>query len=702
MALFQPSFIFPDARSGLGMGVIDATQDLTVSWKINGQSALTKFEIFIYENNSASTQVLDTEQLTTGCPAYGTSSTGEIQFFSYTIPAATLSSRGITNGGEYKMIIKQWWSANDSVTQSSASAFATRAAPTLGIAAIGTGGVVGARYYTFTGNYSQAQGDTLNWFRWRIAYADDTDDPFFDTENISGTMDISCYFDGLFTGNNYAVRLTAQTENGVEADTGWVNFSVSYSVEASTGIIRALCGQKTDAVIVDWSGIAYYPGTASPSSGYSISAGYDMTLDAGAEISWGSDASVTMSFDAPWSVVWRGQINSASDAVIFDILSGSQHITLSYTAATASLTLAAGGTTLASQGILEINSPITVLLTPTTLYIQYEGRTPGLYPGTEVYPGTLLFPAARSKLKNIVHEFALTYTQGTITEASIGGWQICDFFEIIRGEASAVTAANVSNGTYTEGQSGSDYMLVTWRNGINAGNVTLGSDALVGYSLYRRRGTESRLVRVADTDANTYEIYDYGAASQQGPYTYYLFPVGATTYISTPITSTAVCPVWWNWTLMECAETSNANVYTVIAAYIFRNNVSTSAAANNNAPNILKNFTPYPKIQLAPQNYKSATLTGLIGAVSYTDGQPEYKDTILLRDAIYALSVTNNALFLKNRKGDIIRIRISGATTMQTGDNTVEQTQTAALPWVEVGSADGVSLYAVSDAGVTP
>ena len=368
MAIYQPSYVIPDMRSGLGLGVVDATQDLSVSWRINGSSALTSFSITIYTNDSASTQKYTTGQLTTGCPAYGTTSSGIPQFFSYTIPAASLSSAGITNGGEYKLIIKQWWSANDSVTQSSASVFITRAAPILSVSvvqpvtgleqgnidgstgqpsttyqnkrvrtsdfvsisgapltlswdnstakqaylyfyasddsflgtlgawkdspvaamppngaakmkmsfrsgadnAIITPSVIGSvdlidgittRSYTFTGNYSQAQGDTLNWFRWRIT--DENGTILLDTGNVSGTMDISCSYDGFFTGSTYSVRLNVQTENGEEADTGWVSFAVSYPVYPISGAVQAGCVGGTDAVLVEWEGIGYVPGSAS-------------------------------------------------------------------------------------------------------------------------------------------------------------------------------------------------------------------------------------------------------------------------------------------------------------------------------------------------------------------------------------------------------------------------------------------------------
>ena len=215
MALFMPSRIIPDVRSGLGLGVVDATQDMTVSWQINGQNALTSFQIAIYTNDSSSTELFTTGEITDGCPAYGTSSTGAIQIFSYTIDAADLATATITNGHEYKLIITQWWNANDSVTQASASVFKTREAPTLSISAIGVSDVISTRYYTFTGNYAQADGDVINWFRWRVAYADADHTILSDTGEISGTMDISCYQDGFFTDTDYSVRLTIQTENGV-------------------------------------------------------------------------------------------------------------------------------------------------------------------------------------------------------------------------------------------------------------------------------------------------------------------------------------------------------------------------------------------------------------------------------------------------------------------------------------------------------
>ena len=97
---------------------------------------------------------------------------------------------------------------------------------------------------------------------------------------------------------------------------------------------------------------------------------------------------------------------------------------------------------------------------------------------------------------------------------------------------------------------------------------------------------------------------------------------------------------------------------------------------------------------IAPQNYRGGTLQSLIGVIN----EGKYSDTISVRDAIYALSTTTNVLFLKDRKGDLLRIRPSGEIGMETMDNTEEQAQNVSFPWVEVGDASDAAVYNLGDA----
>ena len=680
MALFMPSQITPDVRSGLGLGVVDATQPMVVSWRINGQNAMTAFSITILTNDSASTQLFTTGKITNGCPAYGTTSAGEIQMFSYTIPAASLSSAGISNGGEYKLVIRQWWSAVDSVTQSSASVFVTRAAPTLSINAIGSGGVIGDRFYTFTGVYSQGQGDVLNWFRWRIALAGDTDNPFFDTQNISGTMDISCSYDGFFTGQSYSIRLTCQTENGVEADTGWVNFSCSYSAVVSPGAITAQCVRASDAVAVRWSGFNYSEGQGSGS--YSVSGGV-LTLADGATVGWDNMNGSDMSIAAPWTAIISGTAQ--------DIESDTAVVSISMT----------GGNVLTLKFYLYSG-----MLPAVGLFyngVEIEGSGQFLWLDGDTF--TFLLSASGAVWKCAPRGQSAQWTAAALSGVSFaaissitcaGPAQI-DYVQILQNaEARFGTLQSaVLGGTYTPSATDENgVFFADFADGtIDSGAAGFNPGTLTQYSVYRKRADEERLVHIAELPTSATGITDYGAGNSESAYTYYLFPRGNSNYQA--LVSNAVSPCFWSWVLMECQPTEDKDIFSVLAAYSFKLNVESDPMSNNNAPTILQNFTPYPTVQIAPQNYKSGALTGLIGSITTgADGQPMYTDSIALRDAIMALSVSQNPIFLRDRKGDLLRVKISGGISMDTADATKEQMQTAKIPWVEVGSAAGVSVFA--------
>ena len=255
--LFQPTNIIPDLKSGIGLGVIDATLPMKVSWQVNGDSPImTGMKITVYLNNEASTQKYTTGKVTFGAPFYGTDALGELQYYSYTISSSDLSSAGITNGNEYKMVITQYYDANGteaSVTQSSASVFITRRNPTFALASVPA--TVTSSSYTFTLAYSQTQGDTLDWVRYQIAQGDDTEDPIYDSGNIYGAAVYTCTYDSFRTGFNYSFRAMGQTSSGVLLNTGWTTFDVSYSVSPVTGAVTADAIRDVNGICVDWSGL---------------------------------------------------------------------------------------------------------------------------------------------------------------------------------------------------------------------------------------------------------------------------------------------------------------------------------------------------------------------------------------------------------------------------------------------------------------
>ena len=94
MALYQPSNITPSTFAGIGGGVIDATDNVSISWQVNGTSAMTGFSIAIYQNNSSSTLV-GTFSADLSPAFYGTDANGNPVFYVYE-PGVTWASKNLS------------------------------------------------------------------------------------------------------------------------------------------------------------------------------------------------------------------------------------------------------------------------------------------------------------------------------------------------------------------------------------------------------------------------------------------------------------------------------------------------------------------------------------------------------------------------------------------------------------------------------
>lgn len=246
--LFQPSNISPDEING--SGCVDISQGLAVSWQVSGDSAMRAWQIDIYKNDAGSTLMYSTGKTTLAEPFWGVDYKGETQYFSTEIGAAALSSAGLANGNEYKLLITQWWSDRDSIQQMTASLFLTRSTPTVVIGDIPS--PLSTKAHSFTAVYTQEQGDGLNWLRWRIAEADSKDSPFLDTGKISGTGQLRVDYDGFFTETEYAVICDVETANGIQASSGWVPFTVNYEVGAPEGSVTVCQLQNDSCVFIQW------------------------------------------------------------------------------------------------------------------------------------------------------------------------------------------------------------------------------------------------------------------------------------------------------------------------------------------------------------------------------------------------------------------------------------------------------------------
>ena len=305
MALYQPSNIIPSSFAGIGGGVVDVNDNVSISWQVNGSSPLLQEIIYIYENNAASTLVHTfTSSVHNGF--FGTDALGNIQRYVFE-PGVTWASVGLTNGNSYKLKIRQRYPAGEStayVDQISASVFITRTAPTLSITP--AAGTLTSVQQTFAAHYSQAQDDEIEWVRWVLS--DGNGNVIDDTGTIyTGKLGYS--YNGFFDGVTYTLSCTVETSSGA-TKTVTNTYACSYTSSAASGGIATSCNPD-DSVTLSWAAGADIQGTPSAEDYGSIVDGV-LHLAASRSITWNQVNGESMSFSSPYAFAWRGQIGTTS------------------------------------------------------------------------------------------------------------------------------------------------------------------------------------------------------------------------------------------------------------------------------------------------------------------------------------------------------------------------------------------------------
>lgn len=696
MALYQPTNVTPSVLSGYGAGVIDAHDGLRVTWQVNGESPLVAYRIVIQENTSASTQLYTTGKRNLSKPFYGTDYEGNVQIFkSARISETTLANNGIVNGyaNGYKIIIRQYWNDSDYVTQTSPSIFYTKDTPEFSIIAPE---LVEARKYTFSAEYTQAQGDTVDYIHWTLT--DSNGNVVKDTGRIYGTADLRFSFDGFMDGQAYTLAAEIETSSGVEASSE-VSFDVSYTTSQAEGVLTTCQPRNENCVLVSWEPLHYI-------RGYSLDGSTSYTIDGGkiylasGEVRWDEENDGEINFTPPWCLVWQGSLRdpATSDGGYWFIRlegingehSDSSKMQIGINAYNGSVALSAyvygadGAVVpinyyLGAYGSGAVENIRAIVITPTDYSIILNTGT---------------------SIEHEPYSNNWVFTTENISEIDLMGTNnypnVTDYLWVTNGEIPDNIFSSIVRGNFTpswKNNSDITYFYAPFTNSLNAGNYTANIMDAKGMAIYRRDADGTYLTKIGEAPLGDGGIRDYSARSQHA-YVYQGFLFNSTKYSSGSFLSSAFTPLWWNYVVLECEKDSGGN-YHVLKEYLFSANISTSAISNNNAPNMLKNFTQYPLKQYDTSNYKSGTLTALIGKVDMQGNT--YTDTTEMADEIMALSVSTNPKFLKDRKGNLLMIETDSAITMQADDAKREQPYTMALPWVEVGDASEANIITTEE-----
>lgn len=643
--LHQPTNITPSSLANIGNTAVSAYDALTVTWQLNGDTPLVAYKIDFYLNNSTSQSLFSTGKVTVSPSVAPKDKYGDPVFFAVT-PGYPWSHIGVSNGNTYKYKITQYWGSgtNDYTEQYSDTVFSAVAEPDLSIVLNyppEAGNVFPSPHISMTANVQLGSGDAVRAVRWVVSHG-----AIIDDTGYIETPVLDYEYDGITpdSHSSYTVACYIQTQLGMTAQAERT-FDCFYETTASPDF-TAKCncdGSVTLNCPID--GIKSIPGTATPASGATFSGG-NLVLAAGARAQW-----TTYGITAPYYIGYKGIWGST--AVEIFRLSNLAGNTLSVTAGGGQVTLYLNGSQLTYliTGPLKVGEAFCVQISPTKFsFVGQDDTTRSI--SLPDFDFVTVGAASNTSALTAIYMYI---TKTIPTNAAMDN-EITPVFD-----SNTVMLTQFDNGT------------------LEAGNADK-------YKVRFYRDDKA----LATVSASNPTLTDYGAIPGE-KYYYMAFKIVTGEFSGNGIVpaSGAVGVNPEAYQLIEAAEDETEyDRYNVVSVWSFRSNAEDMSIGNGNEPTLLANFTKYPLRQGSSQAPRSGTLSALlsnpIGGV--------YKDTYAQLQALYALSQTDNALFLKHPKGFMYRVHISSPITGTVNLASNPMPTTVSVPWIEIGDTEGVSL----------
>lgn len=693
MALFQPTNITPDLKGGAKNGVVFTGQTyIALSWQVNGNSPLLAYRIQFFKNDAASTAGTDTGKVTLADPFYPVNGSGTEQRFSVTIPYGT--------GGSYfsiaetdankqgKIVVTQWWGATDaqSITQRSASVFKVSARTTATLSAP----VYANSAFSFDASvtlpdFAQYGETSVLWHKWTVVREDTDVYPVQYTEvqtsgKIWGAATYEWTANPLPPETYYAV-FACETSNGEMISGQTSTFS---SLESTINIdlsaeATVKCNRANGAVHVIAAPENVISRTIDGNTG-SLTLGTTGTYPETWYFSSQRDGSATWNLptieggSGNWGFIWDGYLSEYVNTALRITLKNGQTVSFGI----------ASGSEYYDTPVLD---PSVTSDTPDHFFI---GSAAHLSYAFWTVNGTTCF-------WQLAASYSWTHApaQGTIINSVpvkvefFHGLMTRKFYLVFGDTAVNEMSNYVGNGSpEIPDDWGCPMVCLTEDNGPYLGYYPFGTDfESSGVAPIIREDANSGEYEVVNDYANVDgagDFFDYGALNGHG-YNYYLAYQLHETGDTVMVYLGSASPCFWEWTLIETVKSTITGRYNVVSAFHFQCNVASGSYTNRGTRNIQPTFTPYPAVFRSTQNSRQGTLTGLIGKV--TGGV--YYDSNETEAAIRALSSSRNQLFLRDRRGNLIKIALAGEISLTVNDATAKQEISVSVPWVETGPVDG-------------
>ena len=688
MGQYRPSSLVPSTLTS--DYTIDATVANDFRCRINGTSPTIKYQLKIMKNDAASTSVYDSGVRYLSNPLYPVNYDGSANELVVTVP----SDSGMKNGNEYKWTIASYWNTDD-YYESYENVFKAYAKASVSITNFVS--EITTRSYTFIAAVNQTQDVGIERFGWIIRNKS-TGEEIINTidENNIYSSDVRVTYDGFLSGTEEEIKVKCWLNDGTSVETNFQTFGVKYDfIEFENSVSATVVDDS--GVFVKWDRLSYINGVFQNEDNaeylYNYRGNYPypyLKMVPSNYVQFDTVNGNRFDFPGTSSHVFSFY-HSEGDAINPIVYGANGRIPDAVGSGAAKTLLFSCGATeyaITYDGnrwtLPKVDGSLwtTVVITPFKAQIVDYTEKNSIYPTDNRYPGTTLYPIQEYEVVTSSVEISIDtnirWNRIRMNAPSTGyigiryAWivdrLIDDDEPVVQNPADFVPSWDSDT-----------YFLALFRNNLVAGNINT-EEPLVGWTVYRNTVGSSFLQKIATLPVASDYFTDYSVRNQSGV-VYYVSPIFVET-IGAVAMSNVASPHWWDWSLIVC-ENVEGNTYRYIKTYSFDLDVSSGTLGNNTAFNELANFTKYAKIQNSESNYWSGTISAFIGNCTDT----AYSDSVELMDELKALTTDGTDKFLKDRKGNMWKVRLNSPVSEKIADEYVEQAVVVTLGWAEIGDA---------------
>ncbi|MEG1863340.1 MAG: hypothetical protein RR198_07000 [Oscillospiraceae bacterium] len=270
----------------------------------------------------------------------------------------------------------------------------------------------------------------------------------------------------------------------------------------------------------------------------------------------------------------------------------------------------------------------------------------------------------------------------------------CNYLALNKGLSSIEERNNFNSATYTPNWYNTNKQLImaNYKNTLSSSLIEGLTEPISGWNIYRQKSGDARQYLIATVPQTQLFLIDY-LCSNTGEYRYTIVPITAT-QLGVSLQSSLIKNDFDKYILMSIKQVED-NIYIPDELWAFSYNIPVPSVVQNTTATVLPTYARLPKFSQGESNYKTITVSCLLGGIK-SHGYDYYESLELLKRWNEFVAKGNLCVW-KDLKGDMTLCKINANPTYSSLADGVNMPTVLSFELVEICEFNDMSVCSSTD-----